>query len=136
MNPLQLIQAARAARAFAQARYSHFHVGAALLTKSGKIYTGCNVESSSFGLTICAERVALFKALSEGETEFEKIAIISDASQLCPPCGACRQVLWDYAKNILVILANDENEYEEISLKILLPKAFEENFLNHTKKAD
>jgi cytidine deaminase len=129
-----LIQAARAARTMAQARYSHFRVGAALLTKSGKIFTGCNVESSSFGLTICAERVALFKALSEGETEFEKIAITSDASRLCPPCGACRQVLWDYAKNISVILVNDENQFEEFSLAQLLPEAFEENFLQHPEK--
>lgn len=136
MNDRQLIQAAREARAFAQARYSRFRVGAALLTKTGKVYTGCNVESSSFGLTICAERVALFKALSEGETEFEVIAIISDAADLCPPCGACRQVLWDYAQNISVLLANDEDKYEKISLGQLLPKAFEDNFLNHTDKAD
>jgi len=131
MNDSQLIQAARQARNRSLAPYSKFHVGAALMTKSGKIYTGCNIESSSYGLTICAERVAMFKALSEGESEFEKIVITSDAEQLCSPCGACRQILWDYAENLIVILVNDSDDCEKISLKSLLPRAFEVDILKN-----
>ncbi len=124
----QLIEAARQARKFARARYSHFQVGAALLTKEGKIITGANVESSSYGLTICAERVALTKALSEGHDQFTAIAIIARDGAFTPPCGACRQLLFDYAPDIDVILTNGQ-EAQVFKLKELLPHAFDESNL-------
>jgi len=130
MQVQQLIQAAQQARLKASAIYSHFRVGAALLTKPVRIYTGCNIESSAYGLTICAERVALFKALSEGETAFDKMAIVTDSAQFCPPCGACRQVLWDYAPNLTIILANAASEYTQIQLRDLLPQAFDASFFS------
>ena len=129
MDINELIAIAQQARGKSLAVYSNFHVGAALLASSGKIYSGFNIESSSYGLTICAERVALFKALSEGERHFEKLSIVSDSSRLCPPCGACRQVLWDWARPLTIILANNRGEFKEIPLQILLPHAFEENYL-------
>jgi len=113
----------------AYAPYSNFKVGAALLTAAGKIYTGCNIESSSFGLSICAERVALFKAVSEGETEFQAIAIASSAQNFCPPCGACRQVLWDLAQDIKVILVSDSTNYQILQMSDLYSYAFDKNFL-------
>ncbi|NLP12520.1 cytidine deaminase [bacterium] len=112
----------------AQVAYSGFPVGAALLAKDGSIFTGCNIESSSYGLTLCAERVALAKALSEGVTEFKALAIATPNPPLCPPCGACRQLLWDYASNIKVILAA-EDEHQIFTLRELLPHAFDEGFL-------
>lgn len=130
MYPIEeLIQTAQAAKARALAKYSGFRVGAALLTREGKIYDGINIESSSYGLTICAERVALFKALSEGETGFVAIVIVADGQEYCPPCGACRQVLWDYTRNIDVILARSTIDYEIHPLKELIPMAFEDDFL-------
>jgi cytidine deaminase len=129
MENNELIKIARLAKSQACAPYSHFKVGAALLTLSGKVYSGCNIESSSYGLTTCAERVALYKALSEGERQFVKIAITSDSSQICPPCGACRQVLMDYAPEIEVILFNDGGDIQKILLRDLLPNAFTSNFL-------
>ncbi len=125
----ELIQEAIEAQKGAIATYSHFNVGAALLTKSGKVYKGINIESSSYSLTICAERVALFKALSEGERDFDSIAIVADADELCPPCGACRQVLWDFAPDLKVILANKKGDLKEYGLRELLPAAFDQNFL-------
>jgi len=106
------------------APYSKFRVGAVLSTKKGKKFTGQNIESSSYGLTICAERVALFKALSEGEHEFQQISILSDARDFCPPCGACRQVLMDFAPDIQVVLYNEQGKKVVYSLKDLLPDAF------------
>jgi cytidine deaminase len=123
-----LLQHAQKATQRAQAAYSGFPVSAALLCKSGTIFTGCNVESSSYGLTNCAERVALVKALSEGETEFLAVAIATPQKPLCPPCGACRQFLWDHTKNIDVILAA-ENEFQILTLQELLPFAFDNRFL-------
>ena len=111
-------------REMAIAPYSNFRVGAVLMTKKGKLFTGLNIESSSYGLTICAERVALFKALSEGEDEFQHISILSDARDFCPPCGACRQVLMDFAPDIEVILYNNQGESATYLLKDLLPDAF------------
>ncbi len=124
----KLIEQARKARAFAQAKYSHFRVGAALITEGDEVYTGCNVESSSYSLTMCAERVALFKALSEGKTRFKAIAIVAKDGEFCPPCGACRQVLFDYAPNIDVILTNGKKK-QIFKLKELLPHAFDESNL-------
>ncbi len=124
----KLIEAARQARKFAHARYSKFQVGAALLTKDGRIITGSNVESSSYGLTICAERVALTKALSEGIEQFEAIAIAARDGIFTPPCGACRQLLFDYAPDIDVILTNG-HDFQKFKLKELLPHAFDDSNL-------
>lgn len=104
--------------------YSKFRVGAALLTSSGRIYTGCNIENSSFSLTICAERVALFKAVSEGENKFKAMAIASDSEQLISPCGACRQVMFDLAPDIDVILTSSKGQTSIIKSSSLLPKPF------------
>ena len=125
----ELIQAARDAREKSLAIYSGFRVGAALETADGKIYQGCNIESSSYSLTICAERVALFKALSEGERKFTRLVLTADSPQLCPPCGACRQVLWDFAPNLTIIMVNDNDEAKTFPLRDLLPKAFDMHFL-------
>ncbi len=126
----ELVQLAKKAREKALARYSHFKVGAALRTKEGHVYSGINVESSSYGLTICAERVALFKALSEGEQSFDSLAIVTDSDDLCPPCGACRQVLWDYAPNLTIILSNLKGKTQKYKLKDLFPAAFDQSFLD------
>lgn len=109
--------------------YSNFQVGAALLTKDEKVFTGCNIESSSYSLTICAERTAIFKAISEGERDFKAIAIASDASDFISPCGACRQVISDLCGDIDVILVNKKNEIEIHKTSELLPKAFGEKDL-------
>lgn len=123
-----LVRAAREARSFSQARYSQFKVGAALLTADGQIISGCNIESSSYSLTICAERVALTKALSEGITEFKAIAIAAKDGSFCTPCGACRQLLHDYAPHIEVILTNGHQK-KIIPLTKLLPLAFDDSQL-------
>ena len=127
-----LIGKAKESRSFSQAKYSNFEVGAAILTDSGEIFTGCNIESTSYGLTICAERVALTKALSEGKTRFKAIAIAGPGEEYCPPCGACRQLLYDYAPEIEVILYGSKND-KTISLKKLLPMAFVEKRLKKNK---
>lgn len=117
----------------ALAPYSHFKVGAVLLTPTGKMFTGHNIESSSYGLTICAERVALFKALSEGERRFDSLYIVSDNNEFCPPCGACRQVLMDYAPEIKIVLTNDRSEEKLYTLSELLPDPFTPDRLNKQK---
>ena len=111
------------------AKYSHFHVAALLETAEGKLFSGFNIETSSYGLTICAERVALFKALSEGETEFKHIYIMADGDQPCSPCGACRQVLMDYAPNIDVIMLSESGQQLTAKLSELLPFAFKDERL-------
>ena len=123
-----MLTQARQAATRAQAKYSNFRVGAALETADGQIITGCNVESSSYGLTICAERVALTKALSEGKVNFTKIAIVGPADDFCPPCGACRQLLYDYAPDLEIIMT-DGKEIRCLPLRDLLPFAFEETRL-------
>jgi cytidine deaminase len=124
----KLIRFASEARQYSQAKYSDFSVGAAILTLDEEIITGCNVESSSLGLTICAERVALTKALSEGKLKFTHIAVIGPTGDYCPPCGACRQLLYDYAPDIDIVLSK-RNEVKIIPLKDLLPFAFEDSKL-------
>ena len=104
--------------------YSNFHVGAALLTEDNKIYLGCNVEVSSYSLTICAERNAIFKAVSEGERKFKAIAIASDDPDFCPPCGACRQVISDLCGDIDVVMINQKKELNIMKLSDLLPFPF------------
>lgn len=130
----RLINAARMALKHAHAPYSKFRVGAALLGRSGNIYTGCNIESSSYSLTICAERTALFKAISEGEREFVAVAIVAGAPDRTPPCGACRQVLMDLAGNIDVILAGRRGSPSILKLKNLLPRAFGNKNLVRAKR--
>lgn len=118
-----LVELAKLASQRAYAPYSKFRVGAALLTKSGKIYTGCNVENASFSLTICAERNAVFQALADGEKEFKSIAIYVDSEILFPPCGACRQVLAEFADEMEIIISN-KIETTKTSLAVLLPGKF------------
>lgn len=125
----KLIDAAKNARKHSQAKYSNFRVGAALLDENGEIFSGCNIESSSYSLTICAERVALTKALSEGATQFEAISISAIDGEFCSPCGACRQLLYDYAPEIDVILTNGKDQ-KILKLSELLPYAFEESQLS------
>jgi cytidine deaminase len=121
----QLIEAATRARGEAYAPYSKFAVGAALLTKGGRIVTGCNVENLSFGLTICAERAAVFAAVAMGEREFEAIAVVADSKTPVTPCGACRQVLAEFAGDLPICSANLEGERFESTLRELLPRAKE-----------
>jgi cytidine deaminase len=125
----ELIEIATEARLRSVAPFSHFLVGAALRTKEGKIYTGCNVESASYGLTVCGERIAIWKALSEGERDFTDLAIVVDTEHLTPPCGTCRQIIWEYAKHTKIILANLRGESEVVDIGQLLPKAFDARFL-------
>jgi cytidine deaminase len=125
----ELVEEARKARTFALAPYSGFQVGAALLTADGKIFRGSNVESSSYGLTMCAERVALFKALTEGAREFVAMALTAGTEDFVPPCGACRQLLWDYASNIEVLLVNAAGEVKRLPLATLIPEAFDNHLL-------
>jgi len=128
MSNYELIRSAFEAQKWAYAPYSKFRVGAAIITNNGEIFTGCNVEASSYSLTICAERVALFKAISEGHRNFQAIAVVSDTCDYCPPCGACRQVLWDLAKDIDVIMAKNVQDYKVQKLSQLLPYAFDDSF--------
>src|SRR5512147_597979 len=116
-----LIAAARQARRQAQARYSGFKVGAALETADGTIITGCNIENASYGLTMCAERVAMFKAISEGHTKFRRIVVVADTAEPTPPCGPCRQILWEFAGDIEVVMANLRKETARLRMKDLLP---------------
>lgn len=125
----KLIEAAKEVREKAYAPYSKFRVGAAVQTKSGKIFTGCNVESASYGLTVCAERVAIWKAVSEGEKEFEQIAVVADTQELTPPCGVCRQIIWEFCGDVPVIFANLKGDVETVQMKELLPRAFDTKFL-------
>jgi cytidine deaminase len=120
-----LIAAAKKAREHAHARFSNFHVGAALRTTSGKIFGGCNVENATYGLTVCAERVALFKAISEGERQFDAIAVVTDTESLTPPCGACRQLVWEFCGDVPVVLANLKGKTETIPMSQLFPKPFD-----------
>jgi len=127
--PDPLISAALAARAHALAPYSKFQVGAALEDAAGRIHTGCNVENATYGLTICAERVAVFKAISEGVRRFRRIAVAADTDTLTPPCGACRQILWEFCGDIEIILANPRGKTETYRLKDLFPKPFDASYL-------
>ena len=129
-----LIEAAKAARLKSVAPFSNFLVGAALRTKDGKVFTGCNVESASYGLTVCGERVAIWKALSEGERDFTELVIVADTEQLTPPCGTCRQIIWEFAKNAKITLANLKGQSEIVDIRDLLPKAFDARFLADTHR--
>jgi cytidine deaminase len=129
MSNTVLIEAARAVRLNAHANFSHFLVGAALEAKDGRIFTGCNVENATYGLTICAERVAVFKAISEGCRSFVRVAVVADTEAPTPPCGACRQILWEFGGDLEVILANLKAEKARFSLAALLPHPFDARLL-------
>lgn len=131
-----LIAAATAARLLSVAPFSKFLVGAALQTDAGKVFTGCNVESASFGLTVCAERVAIWKALSEGERNFTSLVIVADTESLTPPCGTCRQIIWEFCKHATIVLANLRGQQEELKISDLLPRAFDARFLKEAANVD
>jgi cytidine deaminase len=128
-DPMDLVAAARRAREFAQAAYSNFKVGAALEAADGTIITGCNVENATYGLTVCAERVAMFKALSEGHRSFVRIAVVADTDEPTPPCGACRQILWEFGGDLEVLLANLRAHKGTYRLRELLPLPFDARLL-------
>ena len=124
-----LIEAAKQARLQSVAPFSDFKVGAAVRTESGKVYTGCNIESASYGLTVCAERVAIWKALSEGERKFTELAVVADTDTLTPPCGTCRQIIWEFARGAKIVFANLSGQNEQFDIAELLPHAFDARFL-------
>jgi cytidine deaminase len=124
-----LIAAATGAREHAHAPYSKFRVGAALRAVSGRIFTGCNIENATLGLTICAERLAVFKALSEGERGFNAVAVVAQTDVPTPPCGACRQILWEFCGDAEVVLANLKGQVTLHRMSVLFPKAFDRSFL-------
>ncbi|MGE0593307.1 MAG: cytidine deaminase [Vicinamibacterales bacterium] len=129
MDASDVLAAARRARRRAVAPFSGFRVGAAIEAADGSITTGCNIENASYGLTICAERVAIFKAISEGHRRFTRIVVVTAASTPTPPCGACRQVLWELAGDVEVILANARRETGRYRLRDLLPEPFDRRSL-------
>jgi cytidine deaminase len=124
-----LLAAALAARENAFAPFSKFKVGAAIEDEGGRIHTGCNVESATYGLTLCAERVAVFKAISEGTRQFRRVAVAADTDVLTPPCGACRQVLWEFCGDVEIVLVNPRGKIETYRLKELFPKPFDVSYL-------
>jgi cytidine deaminase len=120
-----LIAVAKHSRENAHAKFSNFKVGAGLRASSGKIYGGCNVENATYGLTVCAERVAIFKAISEGERKFNAIAVVTDTDALTPPCGACRQLIWEFCGDVPVVMANLKGKVEVVRMSHLFPKPFD-----------
>lgn len=124
-----MIEIAADVRKMAYAPYSNFKVGAAVETENGDVYTGCNIESASYGLTVCAERVAIWKGISRGEKRFGRIAVVVDTEDLTPPCGVCRQIIWEFCGDVPVILANLNGKTETVMMSELLPRAFDSKFL-------
>ena len=129
MSDEPLIEAARAARERAHAPYSKFKVGAAIENDAGTIFTGCNIENATYGLAMCAERVAIFKAISEGAGKLIRVAVVADTDSLTPPCGACRQLLWEFCSEAEIILANLHGKIERLSAEELYPRPFDASFL-------
>jgi cytidine deaminase len=130
----ELIEQAKRARLGAHAPFSNFKVGAAIVTADGRVYDGCNIEHSVYSLTMCAERVAIFKAVSEGARDFVKVAVVADYEQVTPPCGCCRQSLWEFAgPGTRVILANLAGEVRRFNLEDLLPLPFDASFLEDVR---
>lgn len=124
----KLLEAAQKVKGNAYAPYSHFHVGAALITDTGKIYSGCNVENTSYGLTICAERSAIFRMISDGECRIAEILVIGDTEEFLPPCGACRQVMTEFSTNDTVVyLCNKHGQWEKTTMSELMPFTFSLN---------
>lgn len=134
MTDKELLIAANEARKFAYTPYSHFKVGAALLTKSGKLYTGCNIENSSYTPTVCAERTAVFKAVSEGESDFAVIAVVGGKEEnpleFCSPCGVCRQVLAEFCGEDFRILLGNPDKFQSYTVDEILPFSFTKKDLN------
>lgn len=124
-----LVTAALAARENAFAPFSKFKVGAAVEGLDGRIHTGCNVENATYGLTLCAERVAVFKGISEGARRFKRVVVAADARRLTPPCGACRQILWEFCGDVEILLVNPHGKTETHRLKDLFPKPFDVTYL-------
>jgi cytidine deaminase len=124
-----LIAAAIQVRENAHAAFSNFKVGAAVQDDAGGIHTGCNVENATYGLTVCAERVAIFKAISEGARGFTRVAVVADTENLTPPCGACRQILWEFCGDVEIVLSNLAGKTETLRLGSLFPRAFDASFL-------
>ncbi len=129
MNQQELIELATDVRERAYAPFSNFRVGAAVVADDGTVFTGCNVESASYGLTVCAERVAIWKAVSEGAKGFSQIAVVADTEELTPPCGVCRQIIWEFCGDIPVTFANLSGKTETVRMSELLPRAFDTKFL-------
>jgi len=127
MNPL--LEAAIRARQNAHAPFSKFLVGAAIEADDGRIFTGCNVENATYGLTVCAERVTVLKAISEGARKFKRIAVAADTDILTPPCGACRQILWEFCGDAELTLVNLQGKTEQFRMKDLFPRPFDASFL-------
>ena len=127
MDPL--VAAAIEVRLNAHAPFSKFRVGAAVEDESGFIHTGCNVENATYGLTVCAERNAIFKGISTGAKRFRRVAVAADTDELTPPCGACRQILWEFCGDVDVVLSNLKGKTETVRLRQLLPRAFDASFL-------
>ena len=126
----EMIDLAKEARHWAHAPYSNFSVGAALLSSDGRVFTGCNVENSTYGLSMCAERVAIFKAISEGATEISRVVVVTDHESIAPPCGCCRQMIWEFSSsNTEVVLANLSGDVRSYQITELLPEAFDESYL-------
>lgn len=125
----KLIEAARDVRENAYAPFSEFKVGSAIETDDGEIVSGCNVESASYGLTVCAERVAIWKAISQGKRKIVKVAVVADTEDLTPPCGVCRQIIWEFGGDIPVVFANLNGKIETVQMRDLLPRAFDTKFL-------
>ena len=124
-----LIGEAKQARENAHAPFSNFRVGAALRATSGRVFGGCNVENATYGLTVCAERVAIFKAISEGERGFDTIVVVTDTETLTPPCGACRQIIWEFCGDVEVVMANLKGKVERERAGKLLPRPFDSSHL-------
>jgi cytidine deaminase len=129
----EIIGAATRARNCALAPYSKFCVGAAVEADDGRIFTGCNVESAAYELTMCAERVTIWKALSEGARKFRRVAVVADTARLTPPCGACRQLIWEFCGDIPVVLANLRGDTETLQMRDLLPRPFDAQFLDEAR---
>ena len=129
MEKKELVEAAIAVRENAYAPFSSFKVGSAIEMEDGEVIDGCNVESASFGLTVCAERVAIWKAISQGKRKIKHIAVVADTEELTPPCGVCRQIIWEFGGDIPVTMANLKGKTETVQMKDLLPRAFDTKFL-------
>lgn len=127
MDPL--IQAAREARERAHAPFSKFRVGSAVQDDSGRIFSGCNIENASYGLSMCAERVAIFKAVSEGAGRLNRVAVVADTQALTPPCGACRQILWEFCGDAELVLSNLTGDEQRMTVGQILPRPFDASFL-------
>ena len=131
-----LIEAATQARDCALAQFSKFCVGAALEAGDGRVFTGCNIESAAYELTMCSERLTIWKAMSEGARRFRRIAVVADTERLTPPCGACRQIIWEFCGDIPVVLANLRGDTETLQMSVLLPRPFDAKFLEETQEGD